>query len=186
MNKFMRYYFFILLFVCVFTQISVAQSDNPYDDLLEEFKVNRANNLIFLDIDSDAYKGRAAIENADLFLFLKKTKGINEKTYKLFVKDLLENNKKLNVCTSNLEEARFILLKGQYKQVNETAKKGKDAFIKQYFQEELIKYDIINEVKDIGVMYAIADKLFEWKITTYVDDITALIAIYDYENVIKN
>jgi type IV secretory pathway VirB3-like protein len=64
----MRLIFFFCLFFLL-AQISFAQESNFYDAVLKEVERSGSFNFIALDIDSISYKGRAVIENGDLYFF---------------------------------------------------------------------------------------------------------------------
>ena len=160
-------------------QVSSAQAQDFYDAALEP--KTGGKNFIVLDIDSSSYKGRAAIENADLYVFLKIKRGINETAYINYVKDLIANNKKLYICDSEKEEFNFIPIKN-IKEINDYASKGKEKFLKHYFRGKLMDSAFTQGLDGLDVMYAVADKLFEWKIVTYQDDLSGLLAIWGYGN----
>jgi hypothetical protein len=45
-----------------------------------------------------------------------------------------------------------------------------------------MKAEIIENAKSLDPMYTVADKLFQWQIATYMDDISATLAIWDFEH----
>lgn len=174
----MRFILFFCLLLSL-AQISPAQSTKFYDKVLNDVERIGSKRLIALDVDSKAYKGRAVIENGDLFLFLQKTKSLDEKTYKPFVKELLINKKPLSVGDVKMEEERFIPVK-EFKEVGEYAAKGKEKFMAHYFSGNFMKDEFIEKDKNRDVMFAVADKLFQWQVATLVDDFSGVLYIWDY------
>ena len=45
-----------------------------------------------------------------------------------------------------------------------------------------MKPDFVEKAKSLDVMYAVADKLFEWRIAAYLGDMSGTLAIWDFEN----
>lgn len=174
----MRFILFFCLFLLL-AQVSAAQNTKFYDKVLSDVERIGSKRLIALDVDSKVYKGRAVIENGDLFLFLQKTKNLDEKAYKPFVKELLISKKPLSVGDAKIEEERFIAVK-EFKEVSEYAAKGKEKFVAHYFNGNFMKDEFVAKDKNRDVMFAVADKLFQWQVATLVDDFSGVLYIWDY------
>lgn len=172
--------FLALCFIFVLVQFSIAQHNDFYSKV-SEFKKGTLSQLIALDIESKTYKGRVIIEKGDLYVFLIREKNLDEKGYELFMKDLLTNKKTLYVCNLKIEESDFIPVK-EVEEVMNLGAKGKKEFLNHFFRGRFMKSEILLESKSFDVMYAVANKLFEWNIIIYQDDVTGLLAIWDYEN----
>ena len=122
--------------------------------------------FVVVKVETPNYKGRIAIENDDLLIFLHVTKGINQKKYKAFVNELLKNHIPLKLSDEELEKWKLKRIK-PIDEVNDYASKGQEKFIEYYFNERVIKKDLSEEEQ-----LAIIAKLFDWQIATNIDDIT--------------
>ncbi len=109
------------------------------------------------------------IENDDLFWCLKKEKGFDKEEYVSFMKTLLSNGKtlKLKSINSDFKELR------KSESVDENAKKGKDHFIKTYFDENRVIKDNVELIE----RSAIIQKLFEFEVSCLIDDETGYLYI---------
>ena len=182
----------ILLFILVHN--INAQSTDFFDTLLDQKSIHASHSLVFLNITFKEYNGRATITNSDLFVYLKLTKDFDKKKYNAFVVDLIKNKKTLAIDESRVTRNRsrlrggvfeFILLSKDYAKVDELAGKGKDKFINHFFSKQLMKGKIVREYNDLGVMYKVADKLFQWQLITQIDDTTGLLRLVNCSHKLK-
>ena len=154
---------------------TIVLSSDFYDTVLCSYSLHSI--FVLVDIESDEYDGKAIIENGDLFEFLNQTKGFDKKQYKSFMKDLLSKNSKLSLEKSELNKWHFIKIQ-KIKSVENITSKGKDDFIAQYFNGNVIKKGI-----DLDERNAVIATLFQWRIASLVDDETGyLILIRINEN----
>ena len=77
-----------------------------YNKVLNDF--DTSSYFIALDIKSPYYKGRAIIENNNLYLFLNKTKRFDKERYKSFMKRILTHHRTLKIEDKDLMTWKFI------------------------------------------------------------------------------
>lgn len=179
----------VLLFCLLTVQIGFGQSKEFYDKVLNNFNCMYCP-IIVIDVESAEYTGRVTIDNGELFSFLNKTKGLNEKDYKDFVKKILVNSEKLkldnfflsdskeSLITKGANSIRFEIVKDS-KEIDEIAAKGKEEFIKQFFRKPSDTYVINSGIKNWN---PIINKLFEWQIATSIDDESGFLIIDEYRS----
>jgi len=177
--------FLIVIFIALLAaQIVCGQTGDFYDRILEDLDCMYCAQIA-LDVESAEYRGRVTIDNGELYIFLNKTKGLDKKAYRGFVKKLLVNREKLRLddaVFSDTKETiwveknssiRFETVRPS-KEVEDLAAKGKEEFIKRYFTKSGGFFVIKRGLEDWN---PIIDKLFGWRIATYIDDETGLLSI---------
>lgn len=125
-----------------------------------------------VNINSSGYKGKAIIENDDLFIFLHLTKGLSKEQYQYEIKELLKENSILNVGNIDLNKWNFIPVQN-IKEINEYSEKGINTFLKKYFKDNILK-DNVSEEK----MASIINQLFKWDIGSKIDDESGCLVIF--------
>ncbi|CAN5627244.1 hypothetical protein BH20ACI4_BH20ACI4_32080 [soil metagenome] len=169
----------LLLIFCsffLFIQFSFAQVNDFYETVLSDFRGNSA--FIALDIVSSEYSGRIIIENAHLYVLLNRAKGFDENAYQSFMKNLLQDKKKLCLCDADFTNIRFYKVKN-LPIISEYENKGMNEFIKHFFIKIDEKYLMGLEKFSLDERSAVVSKLFEWKIATFIDDESGYLIIMD-------
>lgn len=109
------------------------------------------------------------IENDDLFLYYWRTKKYSREQYIKEIKSMLSEHAVVEIdkITSSFIKAPNLRI------VNSYAKKGIDKFIDTYFDNRKTLKNGITDDERI----AIIQKLFEWKIASYIDDETGYLVL---------
>jgi hypothetical protein len=145
--------------------MSCSENHNEfYDKVLSDFGKN--SYYIALEIRSDSYKGRAIIENNNLFNFMTQTKRLDKNSYETRMKKLLVHRRALKINNSDLLKWKFIPVK-ESARVYLNANKGVNSFVMNYFSGTVFKYDV-NEDE----MNAVINQLFYWNIPVRNDNVT--------------
>jgi len=100
----------VILFLSsnIFGQTTDVQ-ENPFLDGIFGYDCSRYCYFLVLNVDSDSFVGKVAIESGNLFLFVKKTKGFDRKGYVKYVKDLITNGKTLFLENTMTDEHDIFL-----------------------------------------------------------------------------
>ena len=150
---------------------SINSGESFFDHLVRDHGPH--SYYLVINVDSPNYKGKASIENHLLFHFLYRTqRRMPEAEYESFAKNLLVTKSWLKTKTVNLQRWGFRKLTSS-KAVDDVAAKGKEEFLKYYFEGKagrVIKAGISDDEKN-----AIIEKLFEWQIASSNDDLTGLL-----------
>ncbi len=163
-----RYYIrigeIIVLFV-LFILISCSKGNiSFYNIVLNDF--DSSSYFVALDIRSPSYKGRALIENNNLFNFLNKTKGYNKQQYISVMEKILARNRSLKIDDKDMLKWKFLKVK-EIGSVLFNANAGVDGFIRYYFDGTVLKYGITNEERN-----AVINQLFYWSVPTKIGPLT--------------
>jgi len=153
----------ILLSLVFVSQESGNQDPLFYDRILNDFSTS--STFIVVEVQSKEFRGRAVIENGDLFFFFHQTKGFNEKQYMTYAKNILSTNTRILLNDEDLSKWRFAKVE-EVASVRAEALKGREKFIDNYFIRKAMK----NEAEKSIERNAIIDQLFTWQIATRVDD----------------
>jgi len=153
---------FILFTLLIITQNIFSQENLFHKKVLSDLN-NRYSYFLAINISSTKYSGPVVIENGDLFLFLSTTKGINSIEYPILMNNLLTTNKFLNVGNIDLQKWNFLKVQNS-PTVMLNAKKGRDFFLKTYFDGSCIKDGISRLDKNLIIFI-----LFKWNISTVTD-----------------
>ncbi len=158
----------ILLLGNLFT--SCTNVDKPfYNKVLNDF--DSTSYFISLNIKSPSYKGRAIIENKDLYSFLHKTRGYDKNRYLSFMKRTLAHYRALKINDEDIDAWNF---KKVYlvESVLRNANNGKNNFVTYYFTGTVLKYGIPERERN-----AIIDQLFYWEYPAKIDKVTGNLII---------
>jgi hypothetical protein len=165
----------IILLLLLLAPINIKANDDFYDLVLGNFGMH--SSFIAFDVESNDFDGKVIIENTSFYIYLKNYKNIDRNNYKKFVKQMIINNEKLNLSKVELVKWRFIAIK-EIDEVNEYAAKGQEVFINHFFPK-----GIIVDRASLDVRNAVASKLFEWKVASYIDDESGYLVCDDYQKV---
>jgi len=140
-----------------------------FNQVLNNFDTN--SYYVALNIKSDSYKGRAIIENNNLYSFLNKTKGLNKEQYQSFMRKILAHDRSVRIDDKDLAEGYFIKVPLS-ESVIRTAYRGKDNFIANYFNGVVLNYGITDVDRN-----AIINQLFYWEVPSRIDKISGQLII---------
>ena len=135
-----------------------------YDKVLNDF--DTSSYFIALDIKSPYYKGRAIIENNNLYLFLNKTKHFDKEKYKYFMKKILTHHRTLKFEDKDLIAWKFIKVY-EVESVIQVANRGSDNFVANYFNGKVLNYGLTGKEQN-----AVINQLFYWEIPARTDKLT--------------
>ncbi len=159
-----------IIFVVLNSFTSCTHPNAPfYAKVLNDF--DSTSYFIALNIESPSYKGRAIIENNNLFRFLHKTRGLSIKKYQSMMLKVLEHNSELRISGEDLNAWHFIKVT-EPESVIMIANQGRNNFVAYYFNGVALNYGITDEEK-----YAIINQLFFWAIPAKTDKISGLLII---------
>ncbi len=146
---------FLLIFFICFT--SCTKVNKAFlNQALTDF--DSSSYFIALNVKSPEYRGRAIIENNNLYGFLHKTKGLNKKEYQSFVIRLLHHKRSLKMSDRDFEEWKFSRVQ-EIEKVIEIANRGRNGFVEYYFDGFMLNYGITDKERN-----AIINQLFYWAI----------------------
>jgi hypothetical protein len=171
-EKLFRVYdFMIIAFLIILNPFISCTKVNTtfYDKVLNDF--DSSSYFVALDIKSPSYKGRAIIENNNLYHFLNKTEGLNEAKYRFLMKRILGHHKVLKTSEKYIENWHFIKVQDE-ESVIRTANQGKNNFIAFYFNGVVLKYGIKQSEQD-----AIINQLFYWYVPAKIDKVSGYLII---------
>ena len=169
----MRLCLVLLLTVCLHG-VSVGQAPTFHERILERI-THGPTFLIVVELESTQYKGPALINNGDLFVFLHRREGLNQKDYRAFMKRLFKQKATLYVKEVDLEKTGFIKVSE-----NPLFKNASKAQIfDKYFECRLFDSDLLVSLRNTDAMYEIAYALFKLQVPTYMDDPSGLLALAD-------
>lgn len=140
-----------------------------YSRVLNDF--DSTSYFIALDIKSPSYRGRAIIENDNLYRFLNKTRGYDKGKYISYMKRILMHNRKLKIKDKDFDLWSFMKV-FEIEKVVLAANRGRDNFIANYFNGSLLNYGISDEERN-----AIINQLFYWGVPARFDPITGNLVI---------
>ncbi len=193
----------IILLLVLASCVSVfGQTKTFYDNVLGS---SCWGCFVALNVESDFFSGRVVIENAELFNYLKNTENLDEKKYKSFISELIENKRALKMTGTRKDDSGFFLVGNKVKShtfriiiaskdFETIAAKGCDALLDNYFsilsknkpQEKSGCRERIKRNGDDLFMYPKFDmteennviaKLFELEIPVNLDDISGSLKI---------
>ena len=158
------------LIFMIFILISCKNPNSSfYNKVLNDF--DTTSYFIAVDIKSTFYKGRAIIENNNLYLYLHKTKGFDKVKYTYFMKRTLRHHRALKITDQDIVDLKFIKVT-ELEGVIHIANSGRDNFVANYFN---------GTVLNSGITYieqnAIIDQLFYWEIPVKIDKLTGELII---------
>ena len=160
----------LLIYLLSFRSTPSAPNDLFLERALSD--TNYQSFFIALNIKSRKYEGKAIVENGDLYSYLRRTKKMDKEKYKQVMKELLSTKAALTIKGKiNLRKHGFIIVP-ENKSVEAVALKGREEFLRYYFEKNNIKSNI-----SILDRNAIIYQLFEWKVLAKIDDISGYIII---------
>ena len=140
-----------------------------YSRVLNDF--DSTSYFIALDIKSPSYRGRAIIENDNLYRFLNKTRGYDKGKYMSYMKRILMHNRKLKIRDRDFDLWSFMKV-FEIEKVVLAANRGRDNFIAYYFNGSILNYGITDDERN-----AIINQLFYWGVPARIDTITGNLVI---------
>ncbi|HMJ09081.1 MAG TPA: hypothetical protein VK468_08750, partial [Pyrinomonadaceae bacterium] len=152
------------------SRLTLLCDDKFLERVLTDFSLQHSN-YIALDVESDEFSGRIIIENEKLFAFLNRSKGLTEKAYVAFMKDILSKKGKLQMGNAKPEEIGFEKVTS-LSSVDANADKSRETFTAHYFPKGVITSGVSAEEVN-----SIINKLFEWHVATFMDDETGLLRL---------
>lgn len=154
-----------LLNFCLIFEI---EQSSFIDKIINDFE--RYSWFLVIEIKSSSYNGKIIVENNELFYYLNHSKHLDKEQYKLEIKDKLKHHLPIDIQDVSFCQYKIIT---NNKRVAANVKKGKDEFIKIYFDNgTTLKDDITDDERT-----AIIQKLFEWEIACKIDDETGYLVI---------
>jgi hypothetical protein len=151
-----------LALVFVLCLISCAEKDTGfYDKVLNDY--GKTSYYIALNIRSAQYKGKAIIQNNDLYNFINGSTPLDKSSYVTKLKNILLHGKELNIDGHDLLKWKFLKV-NEMNSVYLNAGKGLNAFISTYFDGSLFKPGISPEETN-----AVINQLFYWKVPVKID-----------------
>lgn len=164
---------FLIIFIVIlaknpFTACTKGNSQF-FDKVLSDF--DTTSYFIALDIKAPTYKGRAIIENKDLYLFLNRTKGLDKEKYKTYMTGILSHRRSLKINNKDLLNVKF---KKVYnvESIIRNSNNGRDSFISYYFNGKILNYVLIEREQN-----AVINQLFYWEIPAKIDKLTGYLII---------
>ena len=150
-------YIFIILIILNNPFTGCTNMNSPfYNKVLSDF--DTTSYFIALEIKSPYYKGRAIIENNNLYLYLHKTKGFDKERYETFMKRMLGHHRTLKIEDKDLSDWKFIKVYDS-ESVIRNADQGRDNFVAHYFDGIILNYGFTEKEQN-----AIINQLFYWEI----------------------
>lgn len=140
-----------------------------YSRVLNDF--DSTSYFIALDIKSPSYRGRAIIENDNLYRFLNKTRGYDKGKYISYMKRIIIHNRKLKIHDKDFDLWSFMKVL-EIEKVVLAANRGRDNFIAYYFNGSILNYGIGDDERN-----AIINQLFYWGVPARFDSITGNLVI---------
>jgi hypothetical protein len=135
-----------------------------YNTVLNDF--DTSSYYIAINIKSPFYKGRAIIENNNLYLFLHKTRHFDMEKYKDFMKSTLIHHRSLKIGEKDLATWKFKEVH-EMESVIQVANRGSDNFVAHYFNGRVLNYGLTDQEQN-----AVINQLFYWEIPAKIDKLT--------------
>ena len=158
------------ILILINLQVACTKVDVPfYNTILNSF--DTSSYFVALNVKSSLYRGRAIIENRNLYNYLNKTKGFNKEKYQSFMKRLLAHNRILKVKDKDLFLWHFIKI-SEEASVIQIANQGRDFFVSHYFNGVMLKYGVPDDVRN-----AVINQLFYWEYPARIDKISGNLTI---------
>ncbi len=140
-----------------------------YKKILHDF--DTSSYFVALNIKSPDYKGRAIIENNNLYQYLNKAKGLDKKEYIQFMIKTLSHHRALKLSGDDIIAWKFIKVQ-EVQSVMLVASRGLDNFIEYYFNGSVLNI-VVTEIEQ----NAIISQLFYWKIPAKIGKMTGNLII---------
>lgn len=163
-------YIFVVLIILNTPFTGCTNMNTPfYNKVLNDF--DTTSYFIALDIKSPYYKGRAIIENNNLYQYLHKTKGFDKERYESFMKRILSRHRPLKIEDKDLSDWEFIKVY-ELESVIRNADQGSDNFVAHYFNGVILNYGITEKEQD-----AVINQLFYWEIPAKFEKLSGNLVI---------
>ena len=152
-----------ILFSLVIIAQNIFSQERLFNNKVLSFLNDRYCYYLAINISSEKFTGPIVIENDDLFLCLSMTKNITRKEYTILMNNLLTTNKSLKIGDIDLQRWNFYKVQNR-PTVMSNARKGRDFFLKTYFDGYYMK-DGISRMDKYLIIYI----LFKWNIATKIN-----------------
>lgn len=159
----MRSIILLLLFSCM------SRNTNFYEKVLNDFRDQ--SYFLALNIKTSEYSGPVVIANADLYLFLQKTKDMDKIQYQREMTQRLVDKAVFDWGDIELKDWGF--MKVSNAAIKEQQSLSVDDFLQKYFDNAKVLKDGISDSDRSMIIY----KLFQWEIASKVDDETGYLVI---------
>lgn len=156
----------VVIFLVIISSVTscVKVDTSFYDKVLSDFGSN--SYFVALNIKSPSYKGRAIIENNDLYNCMHQTRGLSKEKYQSRIKRILIHNRALRIS-----EKAFLTWNFKKVDIPESmikiADRGRDNFVAYYFNGIVLNYGIKEAERN-----AIINQLFCWDLPAKFDKIS--------------
>ena len=132
-----------------------------YEKVLNDF--DSSSYFIALNLKTPTFKGRAIVENNDLYQFLNKTKGLNKVKYIAYMQRILARHRAIKLSDMDLITWKFKKV-SLSSNVIHNAEKGMDNFVAYYFTGTMFNDMVTEEERN-----AVIDQLFYWEYPAKID-----------------
>ena len=132
--------------------------------------------FVSIEVKSPAYKGKAIIENYELYYYYNQTQNINKKKYQVIMYRMLREKLTLNIKNEDFTEFNFLIVPDDIT-INANAQEGVENFIKIYFEGRVLKDNITDNITD-NERYAIISQLYNFNVASKIDDETGYLVLY--------
>jgi len=161
---------FIIFMILINPFIACTNVNSPfYNQVLNDF--DTTSYFIAVDIKSPSYKGRAIIENNNLYLFLNKKRGFHNRRYLSYMERTLTHHRSLKIDDKDFAMWKFIKVY-ELESVIQNTDRGRDNFVANYFNGTLMKYGFTEKEQN-----AVINQLFYWGIPAKIDKLTGELII---------
>lgn len=162
----MKYLTGLLLLI----QSCTMGNDNFIKKVISDF--DRYSFFVSIEVESPEYRGRAIIENNDLYRYYNQTQNIDKKKYQDVIYKILRAKLTLNIKNEDFTQFNFFIVPNDTT-VIANAQKGVDDFIKTYFEERVLRDELADNER-----YAIISQLYNFNIASKIDCETGYLVLY--------
>ena len=132
---------------------------------------SRNSYFIVIKVKSEKNVELYLVTNYDLFFYFKQTRGFAEKEYKKYMTLFLFENYSLNITNQQLKKYKFEKFEFD-KAVIENSKRGKEYFLRRYFNNYTIKTGV-SPAEKLNIIKV----LYEWHLPSRIDDESGFLVI---------
>jgi hypothetical protein len=160
----------IIIILGILSLTSCSKADMSFfNKVLHDY--DSTSYFITVDLKSDSYKGRALIENRNLYHFFNETQGFDTAKYVAYMRKTLTKHKKISLKGRDIIKFNFLKVEDNMNVLLQ-AGKGRNSFVAAYFDGSVLNFGI-----PLSEQYAVINQLFYWEYAVKRDQLTGNLLI---------